>query len=45
MANVFKTQLCPECGGVMRLESRGESVTYKGNTRVVQVLGWWCTAS
>ena len=38
-----KTQRCPECGGEMRYEKRGEVLTYRGHRKTIQTLGWWCT--
>ena len=43
MTTDAKAQSCPECGGIMRHGARDELLTYKGESRVVQVLGWWCT--
>lgn len=41
--DAIMTQSCPECGGTMRYETRPNAVDYKGHTRTVETLGWWCT--
>ncbi len=43
MAKDVKTQPCVECGGPMRYEVRDDVLEYKGQTRTVPTLGWWCT--
>jgi len=43
MPKRLKTQPCPECGGIMRFESRPDVVSYKGHERTIETLGWWCT--
>jgi HTH-type transcriptional regulator/antitoxin MqsA len=43
MGRQSKTQPCPECGGVMRYEEHDDVLSYKGHTRTIQTLGWWCT--
>jgi HTH-type transcriptional regulator/antitoxin MqsA len=39
----LKTQPCPECGGEMRYEKHGDEVSYRGHTRKLKTLGWWCS--
>ena len=43
MAKGMKTLSCPECGRLMRYEKRDNLLTYKGKSRAVKTLGWWCT--
>lgn len=43
MAKAGKKQPCPECGGVMRYEKHDDVLTYKGSSRTIKTLGWWCT--
>lgn len=38
-----ETMDCPMCGGTMVLETRSDTITYKGESRSLEVLGWWCT--
>jgi YgiT-type zinc finger domain-containing protein len=33
---------CPECGGEMRYEERDDTLEYKGHTRTIKTLDWWC---
>lgn len=35
-------QPCPECGGGMAFEERPEVLSYRGWTRTIETLGWWC---
>ena len=42
MAKQAKTQACPECGGTMRYERHDDVLTYKGHSRTIKTLGWWC---
>lgn len=44
MKTSIKTQPCPECDGEMRHEKHEDVLTYKGHTRTIKTLGWWCTA-
>lgn len=43
MGKDVKTQPCPECGGRMRYEMHDDVLTYKGQSRTIKTLGWWCT--
>lgn len=43
MAKDVKTQPCPECGGLMQYEEHDDVLTYKGKSRTIETLGWWCT--
>ena len=43
MAREVKTQPCPSCGGVMQYEKRDDVLEYKGHTRTIKTLGWWCS--
>jgi HTH-type transcriptional regulator/antitoxin MqsA len=43
MGKVVKTQPCPECGGIMRHEKHDDVLEYKGESRTIKTLGWWCT--
>jgi HTH-type transcriptional regulator / antitoxin MqsA len=43
MPKQTKTRACPECGGSMRYEKHAEVLRYKGQTRTIKTLGWWCT--
>ena len=43
MPKKTKTQTCPECGGVMRYETRTEALSYKGHSRTIATAAWWCT--
>jgi HTH-type transcriptional regulator/antitoxin MqsA len=43
MTKAVKTQPCPECGGLMRYEKHDDQLTYKGKSRTIKTLGWWCT--
>ncbi len=36
------TQPCPECGGTMRYTTGNDQLTYKGQSRIIKTLGWWC---
>src|SRR5215211_4349032 len=38
-----RTQPCPECGGEMRYEKHADILAYKGQTKTIQTLGWWCS--
>lgn len=38
-----KIQPCPDCGGEMRYENRADPIEYKGQTRSLKTLGWWCS--
>lgn len=42
MARTRKSMSCPECGGTAVLETRMDSVEYKGRTADVNVEGYWC---
>jgi HTH-type transcriptional regulator/antitoxin MqsA len=42
MAKVGKSVTCPDCGGAMVLETRSDSVEYKGHSAKVRVKGHWC---
>ena len=42
MSKDIKTQACPECGSVMRFEERDDVLVYKGQSRSIKTLGWWC---
>lgn len=42
--NRFRTQPCPECGGDMQHERREDALTYKGHTKKVKTLGFWCSS-
>ena len=42
MAQTEKSVRCPECGGVTVLETRLDTVEYKGQTAAVRVKGHWC---
>ncbi len=37
-----KTQPCPECGGQMRYGKHADEISYRGHTRTLKTLGWWC---
>jgi HTH-type transcriptional regulator/antitoxin MqsA len=39
-----KTQQCPACGGEMRYEKHDDVLTYRGQTKTIKTLGWWCTS-
>lgn len=39
-----KTQPCPSCGGEMRYEKHADKIEYKGHSKTLQTLGWWCGA-
>jgi YgiT-type zinc finger domain-containing protein len=39
-----KTQPCPACGGVMHFREGDDTITYKGQTQPIKMLGWWCEA-
>ena len=39
----FKTQSCPECGGIMCYERRDDALAYKGQERIRKTLAWWCS--
>ena len=43
MSKEMRTQPCPECGAEMRYEKHDDVLTYKGHTRTIKTLGWWCT--
>ncbi|HKQ67854.1 MAG TPA: type II toxin-antitoxin system MqsA family antitoxin [Polyangiaceae bacterium] len=43
MGKESKTQPCPECGGSMRYEKHDDIIVYKGHSRTIKTLGWWCT--
>ncbi len=43
MAQTEKSVHCPECGGVMVLETRSDTVEYKGHAAQVRVKGHWCS--
>jgi HTH-type transcriptional regulator/antitoxin MqsA len=43
MSKEVRTQPCPECGGVMKHEKHDDVLEYKGQTRTIKTLGWWCT--
>ena len=43
MGRDVKTQPCPECGGLMRHEKHDDVLVYKGRSRTIRTLGWWCT--
>jgi HTH-type transcriptional regulator / antitoxin MqsA len=38
-----KTQPCPECEGEMKYGKHADVLSYRGHTRKIQSLGWWCT--
>lgn len=42
MAKRVKTIRCPDCGGSAVLETRTDTVAYKGHTAPVRVAGHWC---
>ena len=42
MAQTEKSGRCHECGGVTVLETRLDTVEYKGQTAAVRVKGHWC---
>lgn len=44
MPKHVKTQPCPECGGLMRFEKHDDVLAYKGKSRTIKTLGWWCTS-
>lgn len=44
MKTSTKTQPCPGCGGEMRHEKHDDVLTYKGHTRTIKTLGWWCSS-
>lgn len=37
-----KERACAECGGTMRKETRPDTLSYKGKSKVIQSFGWWC---
>lgn len=43
MAQTEKSVRCPECGSVTVLETRLDTVEYKGETATVRVKGHWCS--
>ena len=43
MGKDVKTQSCPECGDLMRYEKHDDVLVYKGQSRTIKTLGWWCT--
>lgn len=43
MKAVPKTQPCPECGSIMRYAKGDDVIEYKGHSRTIKTLGWWCT--
>lgn len=43
MGKEVRTQPCPECGGVMKYEKHDDVLEYKGQTRTIKTLGWWCS--
>ena len=43
MAKDVRTQPCPACGGRMRYEKHDDVLAYKGKSRTIKTLGWWCT--
>lgn len=43
MAKNAKTQPCPACGGRMKYENHDDVLTYKGQSRTIKTVGWWCT--
>jgi HTH-type transcriptional regulator / antitoxin MqsA len=43
MGKDVKKQPCPECGGVMQYEQHDDVLEYKGQTRTIKTLGWWCS--
>lgn len=43
MSKEVRTQPCPECSGVMKYEKHDDVLEYKGQTRTIKTLGWWCT--
>ncbi len=44
MTTRIKTQPCVECGGQMRFERHDDVLVYKGQTRTIKTLGWWCSS-
>ncbi len=42
MAQTEKSVRCPACGAVTVLETRLDTVEYKGETATVRVKGHWC---
>jgi YgiT-type zinc finger domain-containing protein len=44
MARTHKNMRCPECGGNAVLETRLDTVEYKGRKSEVKVEGYWCEA-
>lgn len=42
MSKNTKTLQCPECGHPMRYEKHDDVLTYKGQSRTIKTLGWWC---
>ena len=43
MTREAKTQPCPECGGLMRYDKHDDVLEFRGHTRTIKTLGWWCT--
>jgi HTH-type transcriptional regulator/antitoxin MqsA len=43
MGKDVRTQPCPECGGLMKYEKHDDVLRYKGQSRTIKTLGWWCT--
>ena len=37
-----KKQPCPSCGGTMTFEKRDDVLSYQGQQKTRQTLGWWC---
>lgn len=44
MSKEIKTQPCPECGGTMQYEKHDDVIVYKGHSRTIRTLGWWCSS-
>ena len=42
MTMPIETDQCPMCGGTMRFETRDDVLRYRGHTRTIQSLAWWC---
>jgi len=42
MPKVVTKASCPECGGAMVLDTRWDTVEYKGHSAKVRVKGYWC---
>ncbi len=43
MTRAAKIQSCPSCGARMLYKKRADVIRYKGDSRTIQTLGWWCT--